>query len=334
MQSRSHSAVTIAVLLLAVLVTAVSAGHASPARLFEGTSVERQMVVTIDDLPAVCTCQTLADWQELTFKLLETLATHEVPAIGFVNEGKLHLEGSENADPARVALLENWLDAGLELGNHSRTHPSLNRTPLDRYQQNVLGGERIIRPLLEARGTTLRFYRHPYLHTGRDLETKRGFERFLDRRGYQVAPVTVDNSDWIFARAYDLALDQGDSELAERIGEAYAPYMESKIAYYEDLAQQLFERDIPQILLIHANRINADHLGPLLDRIKDRGYAFVELETALEDAAFEHDDTYIGPAGLSWIERWWITEERSREPFKKEPPVPPWVLEASGLENE
>ncbi len=37
-----------------------------------------------------------------------------IPAIGFVNENKLESGGT--VDPARVKLLERWLDAGLELG--------------------------------------------------------------------------------------------------------------------------------------------------------------------------------------------------------------------------
>ena len=296
----------------------------------------KTMVVTVDDLPMICTCRDLADWQSLTDGLVQTLATHAVPAIGFVNENKLFdaEAGTTSPVPARVELLRAWLDAGLELGNHSNTHPSLNRTPLPRFEQDVLDGERVTRRLLSERGRTPRFFRHPFLHTGRDLETKRGFEGFLEEHDYRVAPVTVDNSEWIFARAYDLALDKGDDTLAKRIAEAYGPYMESKISYYEDLAERIFGRRIPQILLIHANRLNADHLGALLTRIEQRGYTFVDLETALSDPAFEHEDTYVGPAGLSWIERWWMTAGLSREAFKSEPPAPQWVLAAAGIDSE
>jgi len=40
---------------------------------------------------------------------------HSVPAVGFVNEGKLFVEGGGAGDvDGRVGLLRMWLDAGLE----------------------------------------------------------------------------------------------------------------------------------------------------------------------------------------------------------------------------
>jgi len=57
------------------------------------------------------------------------LKTGQVPAVGFVNEATALREGK--LDPARVELLRSWLKAGFELGNHTASHPSLNRVPLD-----------------------------------------------------------------------------------------------------------------------------------------------------------------------------------------------------------
>jgi hypothetical protein len=64
---------------------------------------------------------------ELTTKLLASITFNEIPAIGFVNENKLLDNGKLNE--WRVALLQMWVDAGLELGNHTFSHPDLNRTP-------------------------------------------------------------------------------------------------------------------------------------------------------------------------------------------------------------
>ena len=59
------------------------------------------------------------------------------------------------------------------------------------------------------------------------------FERFLDANGYRVAPVTIDNQEWIFARAYDHARARSDDASAVRIGDAYLVYMDSITGYYE-----------------------------------------------------------------------------------------------------
>ena len=63
-------------------------------------------------------------------------------------------------------------------------------------------GEPILRAALAAHGKTLRFYRHPFLFTGPTPEIKKGMQDVLDRQGYRVAPVTLDNADYQFAALY------------------------------------------------------------------------------------------------------------------------------------
>ena len=72
--------------------------------------------------------------------------------MGFVNEGKLFVEGETPADAeARIAILKTWVDAGLELGNHTYSHHSLNRTPLEEFEADVVRGEPVTRRLLAGR---------------------------------------------------------------------------------------------------------------------------------------------------------------------------------------
>ena len=108
------------VALLLALVPALGATQAEQQPV-------RQMAITIDDLPANCTCDPAA-WQELTDGLLAHLTERRVPAIGFVNEVKLYpdLSGPDRIarwdiavppvdldeiepSPRRVALLAQWL---------------------------------------------------------------------------------------------------------------------------------------------------------------------------------------------------------------------------------
>ncbi len=102
--------------------------------------VARRMAITFDDLPAQ-RAQALPEPKILAINegFVKTLTDQQIPAIGFVNEGKLHVDGA--LDPARVRLLELWLDAGLELGNHTFSHPELHRTPLEEFQQDLIRGE-------------------------------------------------------------------------------------------------------------------------------------------------------------------------------------------------
>ena len=81
----------------------------------------------------------------------------------------------------------------------------------------MLRGEEILRDLCKDHDRELVFFRHPLLHTGLDLDIKNGLEKILADHGYRVAPVTMDNSEWIYARAYDIAIGKGDTGLKNRI---------------------------------------------------------------------------------------------------------------------
>ena len=174
--------------------------------------------------------------------------------------------------------------------------------------------------LLAARGDSVRYFRHPYLNVGPDLETRRAFEDWLSAYGLAIAPVTHDNTEWIYAFAYDRARD--DAVLQARIADAYLAYMDTTMAYYETLAQQVFGREIAHVLLIHANALNADHLDRLIQVFRQRGYRFVTLDEALADPAYASEDAHAGRPGISWLQRWAIHREVS---FAPEPVTDSWV---------
>jgi peptidoglycan/xylan/chitin deacetylase (PgdA/CDA1 family) len=314
-----------ALLLLAVAL-------ASPQAVASSLPRSRQIALTFDDLPGVVLPEEgTTRLAEIIEKLVSAIAAERAPTIGFVNEGKLGPEGAP--EPKRVALLERWLAAGLELGNHTFSHIDLHHNALGAFEQDAARGEAVTRGLLAAHGMRLRFFRHPFLHTGRSLEIRHAVERSLAARGERIAPVTVDNSDWIFARAYAAARAGGDAAAAERIAAAYVPYMESKVEYFERQSVALFSREIRQVLLLHANALNADRFGELVSMLRRRGYAFVSLARALEDHAYGSRDDFVGPGGISWLHRWALSGGRNRV-LPGEPLTPKFVLDAAGVTEE
>ena len=292
---------------------------------------QKQMVITIDDLPVITRIRGMEVKKTVTKGILTALTKHKAPGIGFVNENKLETNGK--VDPEKVTLLEEWLEAGMDLGNHAYSHPDLNRISLENYEKDILKGEKITKELLEKKGMKMRYFRHPFLHAGNTTEKKTGLEAFLKENSYQPAPVTIDNSEWIFAAAYDKALMEKDEKMQLKLGGAYLAYMEAKIAFYEGQTQKLFQREIPQILLIHANTINRDYLDDLLQMISDRGYSFISLEDALKDAAYDSKDDFIGRAGITWLDRWAITRKMPKAHYRGEPPAPKFVQQYAGIEE-
>lgn len=287
--------------------------------------------MTIDDLPVVTRQIDLEPRQKITQKLLGHITKSKIPAIGFVNERKLYA-GAKRVE-AEVDLLRSWLNAGLELGNHTYSHMSLHSNSLERYQEDIIKGEVVTKEVLAAKRKQIRYFRHPFLFTGLDLTTKQKLGEFLTRYNYTIAPVTIDNADWIFARAYDNAIEKKDKDLMKRVGAAYVPYLESKMDYWERQSVRLFNREIKQILLLHANSINADYFDDVVKMLKMRGYQFISLEYALSDEAYRLPDTFTGNAGISWLHRWALT--RGREYIlPDEPRTPDWIMKEAGVDSE
>jgi peptidoglycan/xylan/chitin deacetylase (PgdA/CDA1 family) len=299
----------------------VLAGLAHGSSASSRQRVARRVVVTIDDLPMVSrNFRSPADRERITRNLVAALRANDVPAIGFVNEGKIHRDTV--LDSAGVELLRQWTRAGLELGNHSYSHIDLHTTPVDAYLADVARGDVVTRRLMAEAARQPRYFRHPYLHSGRSLADRGRVDSMLAARSYRVAPVTIDNGDYIFAAAYDDALGRRDSTEARRIGDEYVAYMERVFAYYERQTTAIVGRDMPHVLLIHANVLNADRFGELARMMRARGYAFVRLEDALADSVYRSADTYVGAGGISWLHRWAITRGMPGATFAGEPEVP------------
>ena len=289
-------------LLLAVVASFLASGNLK-SQMPETPG--RQVAITIDDLPAGAAYSMSApDITQMTAKLLAALREEKIPAVGFVNEKKLYKWGEVDE---RIKALQMWLDAGFELGNHTFAHTSLNRAGLKEFEDAIVQGESVTTLLLAQHKMKLRYFRHPYLDTGRDLQTRRDVEQFLVARGYRIAPVTVDAWDWFFARIYDDARRRGDTSGQQDIASAYLAHSDAVFAYCEKLSKDLVGYEPKQILLLHANQLEADHIHELVGLMRKRGYRFITLEDALGDDAYSLPDTYVGEEGKGWLEQWAIT---------------------------
>jgi peptidoglycan-N-acetylglucosamine deacetylase len=283
---------------------------------------DRQVAITIDDLPAgMADRLPAADITAMTAKLLGTLRDQKIPVVGFVNEKKLYKPGEVDE---RIKALQMWVDYGFELGNHTFSHSSLNQVGLKAWEEDVIQGETVTKMLLASHKMKLRYFRHPYLDTGRDLQTRREAEAFLVDRGYRIAPITLDGWDWMFAGLYEDAKKRNDTPLQQQIVNEYLAHHDAEFAYAEQLSQKIVGYEPKQILLLHASNLEADHIGELLDVLRKRGYRFITLGDALSDSAYSFPDTYVGEEGSGWLEHWAISQGKIPQ---GEPAMAQWVLD-------
>jgi peptidoglycan-N-acetylglucosamine deacetylase len=272
----------------------------------------REIAITFDDLPAPD--GDLATLRTITKRLLATVRAEQIPTIGFVNEEKLFVRGEMDA---RTDLLRQWLDAGAQLGNHTYSHIGIANVPFEAYAEDLVRGETVTRLLLAERGQKLRHFRHTQLRTGPTQEYRARLDALLEQRGYVTAPVTIDNNDYVFARAYSRA----DAATRRRLVAEYVPYLERVVAHFEELSQGFLGRPMKHTLLLHANELNADHLPAIVAMLRKRGYRFISLDDALTDPAYRLPEAQ-STRGISWLHRWMLAKGL---PMREEPLEADWV---------
>jgi peptidoglycan/xylan/chitin deacetylase (PgdA/CDA1 family) len=289
----------------------------------------RTVALTFDDLPLAdaglsanrSPAERLAETHKVNRAILGTLRKHHAWAIAFVNEEKVVRGGAAEANRA---VLREWVRAGNELGNHTYSHPDLSRIAAEDFEKNVIDGEASIAPLMAEAGKQVRYLRFPFNHTGETTDKHAAVAAFLRHRGYEVATCTIDNSDFVFARAYRLMLDRHDAKSANRLRAAYLDYSHKEIQYYTRLHKQIFGREIPHVMLLHASRLNADTLDQILKIFEKMNYRFVTLQQAQADPAYQAPDTYVSEYGPMWGYRW-AKEMNTKVDGSQELEVPKWV---------
>jgi peptidoglycan/xylan/chitin deacetylase (PgdA/CDA1 family) len=316
-----------AFLLIALLTFSVNQivsaqGKLSPTKVLAS---RREIAITFDDLPGIVFSDgnKLRSLQGLSTQILSTLVKERVPAIGFVNEQRLYVNGETDA---RIAILRMWLDSGMTLGNHTFSHLRFYDTTLHDYEDDVIHGEVVTRQLMREKNLGALYFRHPYTNTGASKEDKESFEAFLTERGYRIAPFTIENSDYVFNAVYETALNRKDQVLVASIKASYLNYLDTMCDYFEKRSREVLGYEVKQILLIHANELNAECMDEMVSRLRNRGYAFITLDEALRDEAYKTKDDYVGPMGISWIHRWTVALGQKMN-TKDEPDVPQFVLD-------
>jgi peptidoglycan/xylan/chitin deacetylase (PgdA/CDA1 family) len=286
---------------------------------------KKQVCFSFDDLPVVSYGITDSVYQQqLMSRLIASLNKHHIPAIGFVNEKKLY-QSDGTIIPFQVGMLKGWVNSGLELGTHTFSHPDYNKVSFTDFANEIIKGEAITKEILAEKGQLLRYFRHPFLHLGNTKTKADSLDAFLKVHGYTVAPVTIDNDDYLFAVAYKRASVKNDTVLMQQIRNDFVEYIGKKTDYYEKQSQALFGRNIPQILLLHASLLNSDCTGLLATRFEKKQYEFVSMDKAIRDKAYQTPVTVYGNFGISWIDRWALSQGKKGDFFKDEPITPAYI---------
>ncbi len=255
------------------------------------TLLAQKIAITLDDLPFGYSGGFTDEQKIEAFdKMLHTLKKHKVKATLFVTTG--------NLNEATKAILDKAVAAGHQLGNHTNNHYDLNKVSAEKYIADIDSCRQLAGDWINSN-----YFRYAMLHRGNTRAKRDSVYAYLKEKGLLIAPVTIDNNEWVYNRGYSLAMKIGDHKNMDQIAKEYLYHMKEVTARYQKLSLQLTSREIPQILLLHSNPINADYLGKLLDWYKKEGWEFVTLDEVLEDEFYSIEEDYVGPYGFSQLDR-------------------------------
>lgn len=228
-----------------------------------GFAQKKEIAITIDDLPFV------GEMRNFHLNMMiNTMTEQQIPATGFII--------AKEVRPDSWVMLNKFRDAGFSLGNHTFSHANLNKLESAQYIKEIKSADKILSPVL----TEPKYFRYPYLamSTGAKREA---ILCYLARKNYQVAPITIDSKDFIFNQRLLSVPELDRRNYLTEMKPFYLDFIWQQTVKAEEHTQYHRNPDQAQILLIHANLLNAYVLPDIIKLYKEKGYTFVKLEDAL-----------------------------------------------------
>jgi len=235
-----------------------------------------ELAITVDDIPVHGPIPAGMTAAEINRDMVAAL--RDVPGVhGFVN-------GAVVSDTATLAA---WDAAGIALANHGWAHRNLNQLTIEEFEAEVARNE----PLLARSGSPAawRWFRYPFVAEGDDPAHRLAARAVLARRGYRIAAVSMDFSDWKWTAPYARCHALGDAVAIAELERLYLAAAWSDLEVRRATARALFGRDIPHVLLLHVGAFSARMMPRLIRLYRAWGVRFVSLEQAQSDPAYRAD---------------------------------------------
>jgi peptidoglycan/xylan/chitin deacetylase (PgdA/CDA1 family) len=277
--------------MMAVFLSGVAV---SPALIGQEKNGKR-LAFTFEYLPFM---KPMGYWRprEISNQILRTLEKNKIKAAGFVIQQKVE------DDPSTYVILDDWVSRHHTLGNQTWGNVDLNSIEAKHFIEHIADGHKYLRNITRAHPQNYRFLRYPNLHQGEKLKKKKRVKRAIERSRYQVAHVSVKTATNFFNRPFVNSL-QDPSNSLEALKNHYLKHVLDSLDYSESQSQIIFGDNIPHILQLHAGVAISTMLEPLIGVLKDRGYTFISLQEALNDPAYQAEENYVGPMGLTFVDR-------------------------------
>jgi peptidoglycan/xylan/chitin deacetylase (PgdA/CDA1 family) len=227
--------------------------------------------------------------------ILATLKRENMPPIyGFVNGFRVAQY------PYQIHILQAWRAAGNPLGNHTWSHPEFDKLTLPQYEANIVRDEPLLRKV--SPNSDWHWFRFPYLEEGNTVKRREQLRAWLTQHGYRIAEVSMDFQDYNWNEPYARCAAQHNAAAINSLHASYLNAADESIRVYRQIAQTLYHRDVPYVLLLHVGAFDARMLPDLIALFRQRGFIFVTLQQAMADPTYSFDPKVPSPDGNTFNE--------------------------------
>lgn len=270
------------------------------------------VALTFDDLPAAGGVRPGITRVGIATRLTGELRANRLKGVyGFVNAVDL------GGDPDAQHALRIWIDTGMNIGNHTWSHPSLSSDTADAFEHDIALDEPALRQYAGRRDW--HWFRYPYLEEGGTMEKRNGVRDWLHQHGYRIAEVTLNFNDDDWGDPYLRCLTQHNQAEIAWLQKTYLESAAQSIPQEREEEQIAYGHEIPNVLLLHATEFTTLMLPSLMRLLKQEGFRFATLPRVEKNRAYAVNATAELPDGGTLVEEVLAARHLNAPPVWPEP---------------
>jgi peptidoglycan/xylan/chitin deacetylase (PgdA/CDA1 family) len=240
------------------------------------------VALTFDDLPVAGSLPPGMNRTKVATELVAKLKAAQMEgSYAFVIGSKIA------GDPDAEQAMHIWLDAGMNIGSHTWTHPSLTETTAESYMNGLAKNEAPLEQYGQLRDW--RWFRYPYLYEGDTLAKRHAVRQWLFAHHYRIAEVTLDFEDWAWNDAYGRCLAKNDAASLQWLHDSYLQNAAEFVVLGREEEKIAFGHEIPNVLLLHATAFTTHMLPELIAQLQREGFRFASLAEVESDPVYTED---------------------------------------------
>lgn len=251
-------------------------------------NVSRELALSFDDCPRKL--GGTMSGMERARKLTDGLKEAGVGQVAFFcNSPSRSADGLER--------IQHFADQGHIIGNHTATHPNLNRTDPQAFIREIAQADQELHDFPNFR----KWLRYPYLREGANVDDITTVRQYLEQTGYQNAYVTIDTQDWYANELLLQAIAQGKTWDAANLCQTYSRIITEEAAFYDDLSVRALGRSVKHMVLLHETDINALCIVDIVASLKAEGWNIISPDLAYTDPIADREPSPTVPLHMGRV---------------------------------